>query len=364
MGQTLFKTKVYLTSDDLIPVPPSTSVLTESNRFSDSLLGVDRVFFSGARAWPCSVLALTALLGFLYPQFTTLIAPWPFLVALVFFGMPHGAADWCVESKLMHRNGFFARLIGFKNYLFWMFACTLFIALAPGIAILGFLLLTVFHFGMADATAVGADEDGFVARWALVISRGLLLLSTAFALHSQEAWRPFSEIAQAISLWPQTSWMPNIDSLAQLATIGMVFGGLLAFLGCVARMRRGHWREAFQDMFEHSLVVVLAVFSDPLFAIGCFFIGVHAFRHTRRLAQTKIILEPPVTHSNFWARVIHVHFLSLPLMLPTAACLLPLCWMLGSFDARSIAVSSIAFYMITTLPHHLLGLKLPAVDLR
>jgi len=364
LNQILLKTEFESTSEFFIPIPPSTAAFTQSNRLSESNVGVGWVFFSGARPWPCLVLATASLLGFLNPQITIIIAPWPFLLALALFGMPHGAADWSIESKLMHRRGFIARLFGFKNYLLWMLACTLLIALAPGFAILGFLLLTVFHFGMADANAVGADEDGFVARWALVISRGLLLLSTAFALHAQEAWRPFSQIAQAISLWPQSSWMPNIVYLAQLATIGMVFGGLLAFFGCVARMMRGHWREAIQDMCEHSLVVVLAVFSDPLFAIGCFFIGVHAFRHTRRLAQTRIILEPPACHPNFWARVIHVHFLSLPLLLPTAACLLPLCWMLGSFDARTIAVSSIAFYMITTLPHHLLGLKLPAVDLR
>jgi hypothetical protein len=37
--------------------------------------------------------------------------------------------------------------------------------------------------------------------------------------------------------------------------------------------------------------------------------------------------------------------------------------LLGGFGAREIAVASIAFYMITTLPHHLLGLRLPRADL-
>ena len=49
-------------------------------------------------------------------------------------------------------------------------------------------------------------------------------------------------------------------------------------------------------------------------------------------------------------------------MWPTALCLAPLCWLLGGFHAGAIAAASIAFYMITTLPHHLLGLKLPKAD--
>ncbi|GDY05083.1 hypothetical protein LBMAG50_12240 [Phycisphaerae bacterium] len=43
--------------------------------------------------------------------------------------------------------------------------------------------------------------------------------------------------------------------------------------------------------------------------------------------------------------------------------MIPLWLLLGGFNAHSLAVASIAFYMITTLPHHLLGLRLPAADL-
>jgi hypothetical protein len=58
-----------------------------------------------------------------------------------------------------------------------------------------------------------------------------------------------------------------------------------------------------------------------------------------------------------------VHGISLPLMWPTALCLIPICWLLGPFNAHTLAVAGIVFYMITTLPHHLLGLRLPRPDL-
>jgi hypothetical protein len=128
-------------------------------------------------------------------------------------------------------------------------------------------------------------------------------------------------------------------------------------------MRAGHPRAASLDLVEHALVAAMAALADPLFAVGCFFLGVHAFRHTRRLACTREVLEPPAAPSTLLPRMFRVHLISLPLMWPTAACLVPLCWLLGGVDLQTIAVASIAFYMITTLPHHLLGLRLPQPDM-
>ncbi|MFM9097311.1 MAG: hypothetical protein ACKOQW_03330, partial [Phycisphaerales bacterium] len=63
------------------------------------------------------------------------------------------------------------------------------------------------------------------------------------------------------------------------------------------------------------------------------------------------------------SRLLRVHVLSLPLMWPTALCLAALCWLIGGSGARTLADASIAFYMVTTLSHHLLGLRLPRPDM-
>jgi hypothetical protein len=99
--------------------------------------------------------------------------------------------------------------------------------------------------------------------------------------------------------------------------------------------------------------------ADPLFAIGTYFIGVHAFRHCRRMANMPTIIEPPPAPPGFARRLVRVHVLSLPLAMPTALCLAGICVLLGGFDVRTIAVASIGFYIVSTLPHHLLGLALP-----
>lgn len=320
-----------------------------------------RFVWCSARMVPWCALGAATLLGLLAPGWTATAASWPFVIALAFFGMPHGAADWVVAARLAGRDTLGARLTGFTGYLLMMAACTGFMMWQPGIAALLFLLLTVFHFGMADATAVHADADGPLARWGLVMGRGLLLLSTAFATHPEAAWAPFAKIAAVFCRG--TPWMPDLASLQALAKLGVASGALLAGCSAFARARRGHTRDAALDLAEHALVLAMASLADPLFAVGCFFLGVHAFRHSRRLACTRTILEPPAAPRDLLVRLARVHALSLPLMWPTALCLAPICWMLGGFGVHELAVASIAFYMITTLPHHLLGLRLPQPDL-
>ncbi|MFM1830975.1 MAG: hypothetical protein RLZZ558_1315 [Planctomycetota bacterium] len=322
-----------------------------------------RFAWAGPRPLPWCVLGTAALLGWFLPDFTASAAAWPFMIALLVFGMPHGAADWVVAARLGGRSTVASRLAGFSGYLLMMAGCTAFLMWQPAIATLLFLLLTVFHFGMADATSVHADRDGPAARWCLVVGRGLLLLSTAFATHPVAAWAPFAEIGAAMSPWPSWAWTPDLRLLQSWAAVGVAAGAVLAACSAAARARAGHAHEAAMDLVEHAMVAALAAFADPLFAVGCFFLGVHAYRHTRRLACTRSVLEPPPAADRLVPRLIRVHAISLPLMWPTALCIAPLCWMLGGFGVHELAVASIAFYMITTLPHHLLGLKLPQPDM-
>ena len=234
----------------------------------------------------------------------------------------------------------------------------------PGVAGLLFLLLTVFHFGMADATAVRADGDGPIARWGLVSARGLLLLATAFATHPQAAWAPFAHIGSALSPWHAAAWKPDLDVLRSLAAIGVASGVVLAVCSAIARMRAGHL-----SLPLHSILWNMhwwppwprwPIRCSPLAASSwaCMRSGTRDDWHARARCW-----NPPLHQAPLLPRMFRVHLISLPLMWPTAACLVPLCWLLGGVDLQTIAVASIAFYMITTLPHHLLGLRLPQPDM-
>lgn len=322
-----------------------------------------RVLWSGPRALPWAMLLLGCAIGIIAPEITKRFAAWPFVLALLIFGMPHGAADWVVQARLGGEKIFTRQLVGFADYLGLMLACSLFLVWQPGVFALLFLGLTIFHFGMADATALRIDADGSFVRWSFVLGRGLLLLATVFAMHPVSAWAPFAQIADAFAWKHETMWMPDLMHLQKLSWLGVIAGAGFALAGAITRWRCGRARKAGLDLIEHALVAMLAVFADPLFAVGMFFLSVHAYRHTRRLACTRVVIEPPPAPASFVRRLARVHGISLPLMAPTVLCLIPICWLLGPFNAHTLAVAGIVFYMITTLPHHLLGLRLPRPDL-
>ena len=322
-----------------------------------------RALWLGPRALPWAMLMIGCAISIVAPEITKRFAAWPFVLALLIFGMPHGAADWVVQARLTSEKLFTRQLVGFADYFGLMLACTLFLVWQPGVFALLFLGLTIFHFGMADATALRTDADGAFARWSFVLGRGLLLLATLFATSPEAAWAPFAQIADAFAWKRETMWMPDLLHLQKLSWLGVISGAGFAIAGAMVRWRRGRTRKAGLDLIEHALVAMLAVFADPLFAVGMFFLGVHAYRHTRRLACTRVVIEPPLAPASFLRRLVRVHGLSLPLMAPTVLCLIPICWQLGPFSAHTLAVACIVFYMITTLPHHLLGLRLPKPDL-
>lgn len=322
-----------------------------------------RALWSGPRALPWAMLMIGCAVGIIAPEITKRFAAWPFVFALLIFGMPHGAADWMVRARLTGKKLFTRQLAGFAGYFGLMLACLLFLLWQPGVFALLFLGLTIFHFGMADATALRIDRDGAFACWSFVFGRGLLLLAVVFAMHPVSAWAPFAQIAEAFAWKPKTTWMPDIMHLQKLSWLGVIAGSGFAMVSAIVRWRDGRARRASFDLIEHALVAMLAVFADPLFAVGMFFLGVHAYRHTRRLACTRKVIEPPAAPASFVRRLVRVHGISLPLMAPTVLCFIPICWLLGPLNAHTLAVAGIVFYMITTLPHHLLGLQLPRPDL-
>ena len=222
---------------------PSTVVSSVGSTWSHRLpAATGRVSWFGARTVPWTMLGLACTVGVLAPDLTERLAPWPFVIALVVFGMPHGAADWTVAARLFGRTGFFTRLIGFSGYLLLMAGSMALVAWQPGITSLLFLVLTVFHFGMADATAVGADDDGRAARWGLVFARGFLLLSCVFAANPGRAWAPCERIAESMPVAWHSAWQPDLQVLQQLAWAGIASGVVLAIVSATARLRAGHRR--------------------------------------------------------------------------------------------------------------------------
>ena len=331
-----------------------------TSRSPASLLGL-RVTDTGRRfirqrALPWSILSGGALLALLDPGVTSSYAWLPFFVSLFIFGMPHGAMDWMVQNRLDGVNGFINRTIAFIPYLGLMAFSTVLLIVFPIFTVSAFMVLTTIHFGTADLLATGHREESPFRRSLFIIGRGCLILGPAFAFHTQAAWEPFG-----VLVGMGAASASSIAVVSSLSTLLLSAGVLLALVHVVLTLRTSP-RVALLDLIESSLILVLSAFASPLFAIGLYFVSTHAYRHSIRLASDPM-LDGENSRLSLPRRILRMHFRSLPLLIPTFLIIPTWCFFqFGSVTPFLLVTVTIGFFIISTLPHHLLGLRLSSYE--
>ncbi|MEI7780850.1 MAG: Brp/Blh family beta-carotene 15,15'-dioxygenase, partial [Planctomycetota bacterium] len=80
------------------------------------------------------------------PQWSVRAAALPWLVSLVFVGLPHGAADLAIAQRLGSRAGAVRMFVG---YFAVMVAVFVGFAMFPVPLVLLFAALSIWHFGMS-----------------------------------------------------------------------------------------------------------------------------------------------------------------------------------------------------------------------
>lgn len=311
------------------------------------------------RAVPFVGLAATAALGFVDRDLSARYDTLPFLLSFLLLGMPHGAMDWVVDQRLRRARGRSTGIRGFAWYLALMAASSAALWIAPVATIVAFFVLTVFHWGLGDVDAVDPKPRSWVRTGIGVVGRGVVVLGAAFAADPASSWHPFG----LLSGHPATE---SGVTIARQFGVGALSIGLgLGIIGIALRWRSGERRAAVLDGVETLLVAVAIAATDPLFGIGMYFLAVHSWRHSIRLASTPEVLPPSLATASMTRRLAMVHLLALPLLIPTFAILLG--WshfQFGSLGRTDLTVTMLGFFLITTLPHHLLGLRLPSPTLR
>lgn len=320
------------------------------------------------------LLLLSAVFGLVLiagPGFTDALAPWPFLISFLLLGMPHGAMDLWVAGRLdrprdaagppmLLEVASWRRAIGrFGGYVAWMGASLALVLTVPDVATLLFFVLTVCHWGLGDQWATQRCEMRLAPGWwiaaGFIAARGCLVLGPAFANDPAAAWAPFKTIAS----FGAGTLLPDPSGLALAGTTVFAVGVVLAVLAAIWRWRHDGPRGASLDLAEHALVASLCFVASPLFAVGCYFMFVHSWRHAVRLGTSPVLVGRAAA-SRPASGLLRVHVLSLPLLVPTAAICFAAAWHLEAPPSPdTVCAAMIAFFMISTLPHHLLGLKLP-----
>ena len=184
--------------------------------------------------------------------------PW-LLVAATVAGLPHGALDGARGRRVFASGQGAEWVVPFGLFYLGLAAAVLLAwRVAPGTALLGFLLLSVAHFGEADGTG-----EGFVQR----IARGGLPTVIPALAHPAMVERLFG-------------WLAGNDA----GMVEHIVTGPVAAVWAIALLlAMGRWigdarRGAWEPLAEAAALVLLFALAPPLVAFAIYFVAIHTPR--------------------------------------------------------------------------------------
>jgi len=269
------------------------------------------------------------------------VAEWVWTLSLLFAGMPHGAYDLAAirKSSASPRRA----ISCFALYTATMVLCGVCLVLFPTPTVAGFLLLAAYHFGTGDSVWTRGRARFSTLDHLAGLGRGLVVIVSPFVFQPADSWRPFAEIARAAGAGPTLLPESSSTAAALLLVLSICFTLVRTF------RRATTIKEIREEWLTILAVLVLSATTPPLFAIGVYFVAVHAFGHCLRATTPN---RPSSTRPflNAW----RVHVESLPLLVPSIAIVLTAAWLHGSLNPASITLAFLAFCLVATLPHHIL----------
>lgn len=220
----------------------------------------------------------------------------PFVISLVLLGLPHGALDHLVPSRLAQRAPE-RRGMAFVVLLYLVVggAVVLLWFLNPALAFVAFILTTWFHWGQGDlfveGTRIGAGLPSRLTRAGMLAVRGALPMVVPLVAAPAAYLGVFQDTTGVIAA-PTVDLTPLFESgmLRALIIAGLLLLGALTF-AATARARWGtaEGRRAWWgDLGEVALLAAFFTFVPPILAIGLYFCLWHSVRHIVRLS----LLDP------------------------------------------------------------------------
>lgn len=243
-----------------------------------------------AVVWPSRVvvllLAVAFAAGLRVPGWVQYL---PFAASLVLFGLPHGAVDHLVPSRLAGRDADVRSVLAVVLlYLALSGLCLALWFTAPVVAFVLFAVVTAFHWGAGDLHALlflgpdGLDRMGRASRGLLTLLRGGLPMLVPL-LFFPEAYRGVALAAAGLfgadAAVLSAAFSPGFR-LAAGAALAAVAG---LFLSRAAGELAGERRALTPVALETLLLFAFFAVVPPVLAVGLYFTLWHAPRHVARL---------------------------------------------------------------------------------
>ncbi|MCX2818796.1 Brp/Blh family beta-carotene 15,15'-dioxygenase [Haladaptatus sp. F3-133] len=208
----------------------------------------------------------------------------PFLVSIVVFGLPHGAVDHLVPARLRDEKPDLVsvgRVMAVYTVLVVMYAVVWFVA--PGLAFVFFIGLTLYHWGQGDLHAslgfLRTNLGSRLGRAVTLVSRGSMPMLVPLLAFPEE----YRDVADAVIRVFDPRGAETIAFAFEPAFRFSVGVFLVVFVSATVYLSRSSFEAG-----ELALLGVYFATVPPILAVGFYFCFWHSTRHIGRL----IALDP------------------------------------------------------------------------
>ena len=182
------------------------------------------------------------------------------LTAIVFIGLPHGAFDGAVGLALGYGKRFKSMLAFILIYIFIAAAVVIFWINFPNAALLIFLAISIWHFGIGDS-----QQGEKTQRIIQALAHGGLVVIGISVMHTAEVDKIFSQLinGSTLLLW----------RLINVTAIGLVMVLTAYFF---LAWKKTELRRGFAELVGLGVIYYIL---PPLAGFALYFCAVHSARH-------------------------------------------------------------------------------------
>ena len=188
------------------------------------------------------------------------------LLGVVFIGLPHGAMDGALAMHFGWTSRPAVITLFLLSYVALAGAVVLLWVFAPAVTFVGFLAISIYHFGRGDASSLGAGRTMVES-----LARGGLVIGGISQMHRSEVDAIFQTL------------VGNDTSGVWLFLNGVV----LITIGCVVEaMLFKNQQERLAFAVELGVLFLLFLAVPPLVGFAFYFCFVHSIRHVSSVRNT------------------------------------------------------------------------------
>jgi Brp/Blh family beta-carotene 15,15'-monooxygenase len=210
----------------------------------------------------------------------------PLALSALLFGLPHGAVDHLVVLGLARRSLRLPTLLAVTGvYLAVVLLALLVWWIAPVVAVLGFLGLTIAHWGQADAAfdrlyrPTGGLTAAPAGYWIDALLRGLLPIGIPFVAFPGATASFLEACYRLFSAQPPPDFKEAGTGVLVVLIILWLAHAALHLTAFYHQRNRQH----LHILAESAALTGFFVLVPPVAAIGWYFCGWHGLRHVLRL---------------------------------------------------------------------------------